>query len=416
LDTHQDLLAATKFMRTSTKDLIRTLARDHVSDRLYTGRTATQAGRELARALRAHSVAAVVYKDGSRHGLGSYSDMVLRTKTAEAYQVGGFNQAASHGVKFVEVMDGPGCGWTSHDDTTQANGMIMTLDDSRAYPISHPNCRRVTIARPDIKSLDGATPKGPQFTAQQLKDAAAGSDVGFRKVVDRRGNATMAPAASIARGPAAARQQALLAKASRAAQTPSGVAKRLVASATTAEPKLTALTSQLAQKHGAEMAGLDFRLKGAGSLERKIAGDVAGKGMTAAESGAKMFDVNRYTMVIPESRYATGAQSVINDLHAQGNTLNVKNYWNSATNPYQGVNVQVVTPVGDRFELQFHTPTSLAVKEGEMHTLYEASRIETNQVKIDAYTAQSFAVSAKIPVPSGIQGVGLGALTRTRAA
>lgn len=211
MDAHTDLLAATRFMRSSTKELIRDLARDHVSDRLYTGQTATQAGRDLAKALKAKSVAAIVYKDGSRHGLAEYTQMVIRTKTAEAYQLGGFNQASGHGIQFVEVMDGPGCGWASHDDTQQANGMILELDEARAYPVSHPNCRRVTIARPDIKSLVGATPRGPQFTAQQLLDAAAGKDVGFRNVVDRRGNGTMAPAASVASTPAAKRRAALAA-------------------------------------------------------------------------------------------------------------------------------------------------------------------------------------------------------------
>jgi hypothetical protein len=211
-DTHADLLHATTHMRQSTKDLIRTLARDHVSDRLYTGTPATQAGRDLAKALRSQSVAAIVYKDGSRHGLGSYADMVVRTKTAEAYQIGGFNQAESHKVKFMEIMDGPNCGLVSHDDTTLANGLILPLDQARAYPIAHPNCRRVSIPRPDITSVIGAKPMGPQFTAQQLKDAASGADVGFRKVVDRRGNGTLAPVASVARGPAAKRLAALQAR------------------------------------------------------------------------------------------------------------------------------------------------------------------------------------------------------------
>jgi len=151
-DTHADLLHATTHMRQTTKDLIRTLAREHVSDRLYTGTPATQAGRDLAKALRSQSVAAIVYKDGSRHGLGSYADMVVRTKTAEAYQIGGFNQAESHGVKFMEVLDGPSCGWLSHNDTTQANGLILPIAEARAVPISHPNCRRVTIPRPSYRS------------------------------------------------------------------------------------------------------------------------------------------------------------------------------------------------------------------------------------------------------------------------
>jgi predicted RNA-binding Zn ribbon-like protein len=139
-DTHGDLLQATRHMRRTTKDLIRTLARDHVSDRLYTGTPATQAGRDLAKALRSQSVAAIVYKDGSRHGLAEYSSMVVRSKTAEAYQVGGFNQAEGHGVKFMEVMDGPSCGWLFHDDTRQANGLILPIAEARSVPISHPNC------------------------------------------------------------------------------------------------------------------------------------------------------------------------------------------------------------------------------------------------------------------------------------
>jgi len=203
-DTHADLLAATTHIRASTKDLIRTLARDHVADRLYTGQTAVQAGRDLAKALQAKSVSAIVYKDGSRHGLAEYSEMVLRTKTAEAYQVGGFNQAAGFKVKYVEVMDGPGCGWTSHDDTQLANGMILTLDAARAYPTSHPNCRRVTMARPDVKSLDGATPIGPQFTSAQLAAALEnGGEVSFPRVGRRANGTTASPAAA---GPAAARR------------------------------------------------------------------------------------------------------------------------------------------------------------------------------------------------------------------
>lgn len=245
-DTHADLLHATTHMRSTTKDLIRTLARDHVSDRLYTGTPATQAGRDLAKAFRGKSIAAIVYKDGSRHGLASYADMVVRTKTAEAYQIGGFNQAESHGVKFMEVMDGPNCGWTSHDDTTQANGLILPLDEARAWPISHPNCRRTTMARPDIKSLVGAKPMGPQFTAQQLEDAAKGKDVGFRNGVARRSNGTMAPAAAIAKGPAATRAAALQAKTPDLAAAPTKplTGTEAMKSLTKAQPKLNGEDAQ----------------------------------------------------------------------------------------------------------------------------------------------------------------------------
>lgn len=73
--------------------------------------------------------------------------------------------------------------------------------------------------------------------------------------------------------------------------------------------------------------------------------------------------------------------------------------------PYQGVNVQITSPVGEKFELQFHTDYSLEVKEGELHTIYEAQRIETDMVKWREYQRQMFEVAGKIPIPPGIRDV-----------
>lgn len=139
-DTMADLLHATQGVRTDTKALIRELARDHVRTKLYTGQTAIQAGRDLTTALLERGVSAVTYANGARYPLPAYAQMVLRTKTAEAYQEGGFNQGERLGVEWWEVMDGPGCGWTSHDDPQTADGMIVPLNAARQYPTSHPNC------------------------------------------------------------------------------------------------------------------------------------------------------------------------------------------------------------------------------------------------------------------------------------
>ena len=118
-----------------------------------------------------------------------------------------------------------------------------------------------------------------------------------------------------------------------------------------------------------------------------------------------MFDVNRYTTVYPEAQYACGAQATLDTMRAQGLKLNVKKYWNVDTNPYQGLNVQATTAAGQKFELQFHSGTSLSVKEGEMHSVYELQRVEPDATRWDEYAKQVFAVSAKIPVPPGISSV-----------
>lgn len=185
------------------------------------------------------------------------------------------------------------------------------------------------------------------------------------------------------------------------------VASNLVTKAKAVEPQLTASMKQIAAANNGELKGLDFRLKTEESLTRKIKADVeAFKGeMTPQQVGAKMFDVNRYTIQLDEANYARGAQNVIDELQAGGSTLKVKNYWNVEGNPYQGINIQVTDPAGTQYELQLHTAKSLEVKEGALHTIYEKQRIETDAALIAEYDRQMFAAAAEIPVPQGVQSV-----------
>lgn len=49
---------------------------------------------------------------------------------------------------------------------------------------------------------------------------------------------------------------------------------------------------------------------------------------------------------------------------------------------YQGINTVFVTPDGNPFELQFHTPESLSMKEEECHSSYEKFRTATDSRKM----------------------------------
>lgn len=192
--TMDDLLRATAGVRDSTRLLVQRLTRDHLRAQLYTGLTAEQAGVRLAADLADHGVTAITYTDGRRVGLSTYTDMVARTKSAEAYQTGGFNQGEELGIEWWEVMDGAACGWESHDDPRKADGMIVHLDDARRHPISHPNCRRATSPRPDISSAREAEEADPTPTEQQRADqraaeearAAAIARVPRRRTLDRQ--------------------------------------------------------------------------------------------------------------------------------------------------------------------------------------------------------------------------------------
>lgn len=176
-DTYADLLEATRHVQETAKELVRTLARERVADKLAVGQSPAEASRKLARDLEGRGISAITYKDGAQHGLGDYADMLVRTKAAEAQQLGGFAQARTIGIEFMEILDGPGCGWKNHSDPRKANGLILTVEEAARYPLSHPRCRRSASGRPDLNTSVGAVPLGPQFTAEDVARAHADSSV-----------------------------------------------------------------------------------------------------------------------------------------------------------------------------------------------------------------------------------------------
>lgn len=151
-DTLADLLKATRYVRRTTKTLIRAIARDEILGKLTQGRTAVQAGQRVQKILEQRGIHAIRYSDGSRHGLREYSQMLVRTKTAEAYNLGSLEAQEVLGITFWECFDGPGCGLTTHKDPVKALGRVFDKETAVKYPTSHPSCRRSWGARPDVKT------------------------------------------------------------------------------------------------------------------------------------------------------------------------------------------------------------------------------------------------------------------------
>lgn len=164
------VLGATNGVKENTKQLVRAVGEDESLQAAIEGRTAKQAATSMRRILESQGMHAVTYSDGSVHTLREYCEMAQRTQSAIAYNLGTLNQAETAGVVYWEVIDGPACGWTYHDDTTLASGLIVTKDDAMAWPMSHPNCRRTFGARPDITSKKAAkAARGGQVTPSQVE-------------------------------------------------------------------------------------------------------------------------------------------------------------------------------------------------------------------------------------------------------
>ena len=97
---------------------------------------------DLEKWMRDHRVRGIRYRDGRKMDLNRHESMAIKTVRGRAYNLGRIAAIEQSGERFVEVFDGPGCGWTSHHDPDIANGKVVTIEEARANPIAHPSCQR----------------------------------------------------------------------------------------------------------------------------------------------------------------------------------------------------------------------------------------------------------------------------------
>jgi hypothetical protein len=169
-DVFDDVLQATSFVEDGLKDYVRRVGRALTGFRLTGGIPVKTQARGLRDQLRAefgrHGATAVTYRDGSRHSFGQYAEMLLRTKTGVAYNMGTLNSSRLLGIEVFEILDGAECGLVAHHDPELANGRIVSLEFAIAYPLAHPNCRRAIAPRPDLKGVND-----PDFQSVQAPEA-----------------------------------------------------------------------------------------------------------------------------------------------------------------------------------------------------------------------------------------------------
>lgn len=146
-DSYADLLLMSETAGKTSREFAK-IVRSQAAQTIWasgTNETAIQAGRRFWKKLEENRIAVVIYRDGSRHQVADYAGMVARTKSKTAFNYGAMDMAESEDVQYMEVVDGPDCGWESHDSIDYADGSIRTLAECREYPLSHPNCKRSFI-------------------------------------------------------------------------------------------------------------------------------------------------------------------------------------------------------------------------------------------------------------------------------
>jgi hypothetical protein len=128
-----------------------------------------------------------------------------------------------------------------------------------------------------------------------------------------------------------------------------------------AEPQVTRRMRGLARAVGGRLVGLEYRLKTAESLNRKLA--TAGAGATSGTGDLvraleSQQDTLRYTLVFGTRRYPHAVAAAGARLDRSGMSLTrLRNTWDGPG--YRGINTSWTDPgTGVRFEIQFHTPTT----------------------------------------------------------
>jgi hypothetical protein len=158
---------------------------------------------------------------------------------------------------------------------------------------------------------------------------------------------------------------------------------------------------------GARLVGMKHRLKGEDRLKEKIADEL---GITPAMSPehaiGKISDTIRYTFCLEVAAYADGYLDMKQRLEAREyRMVYCGNHWRDDPE-YKGINTRWVTPQGQRFEVQFHTPESLCAKEELTHSSYERARNPlTRDDERGALEAFQRDVCSWITVPEGVQDI-----------
>jgi len=180
------------------------------------------------------------------------------------------------------------------------------------------------------------------------------------------------------------------------------VAKSIIEMAAKHEPGITKTVTETVKELGGQMAGLEHRIKGEDSLARKINGYVEEKGVPPTEARDLVKDAVRYTAIFDANSYAGGAKQVQRALEQRGwkrYDHQFKNYWR-AGDDYDGYNCVFVNDEGFKFELQFHTPESIRVKE-KSHVFYEESRELPPGTKRDSLINQMKSLWGSVARPVG---------------
>lgn len=193
-----------------------------------------------------------------------------------------------------------------------------------------------------------------------------------------------------------------------------GLARRndIMRAAKEAEPKVTKDIAAIASLNGGILDDGSSRLKSSHSVDEKIQRQLTTNINRDPSTVHELIDDSlRYTVTIESASYGKSVQLTIKDLQSAGyrsDPSRSTNFWSSENRAvYRGINAVFTSREGQRFEVQFHTPASLALRELN-HPLYEVKRApDTGSSQRKRLEKQMKANTEGVEIPSGASSVTL---------
>jgi hypothetical protein len=100
---------------------------------------------------REHPLDTVVYANNHRHPVEAWARAAITWQTVTTANIAAARTALDQlGTEWLEVRDGNGCGWASHEDDDKADRTLRTVQDALAHPTAHPHCIREFLPRLDL--------------------------------------------------------------------------------------------------------------------------------------------------------------------------------------------------------------------------------------------------------------------------
>ena len=148
------------------------------------------------------------------------------------------------------------------------------------------------------------------------------------------------------------------------------------------EPQITKDVVDSIKNIGSTMYGLDNRLKQPESLSRKILSDSVNKGIDKEKAANDISDIIRYTMISDEDKLVDDYKKLKDLLEEKGyEEQQLKNYYKRFYDnkvSHKALQSVYKDKNGVSFEIQYHTPSSQAVKELKLPLYNEARQLKTS--------------------------------------